>query len=84
VVVLDDLGRVQLSARPYDNRVARVISGAGDYRPGLVLDRRQSAGPRRPVALMGKVNCLGGEWAARLRRQRLTELSGPPEGAALA
>jgi hypothetical protein len=34
-----------------------VISGAGAYRPGMILDRREAGGPRVPVALMGKVFC---------------------------
>jgi hypothetical protein len=34
-----------------------VVSGAGSYRPGLVLDRRDTGVSRAPVALMGKVYC---------------------------
>ena len=41
----------------YDTRVAGVISGAGDYKPGIVLDTRPSAGLRQPLALLGKVYC---------------------------
>jgi hypothetical protein len=37
--------------------VAGVISGAGDYKPGIVLDKRQSQSTRKPVALLGKVFC---------------------------
>jgi hypothetical protein len=37
--------------------VAGVVSGAGDFRPGIVLDRQASDGSRRAVALMGKVYC---------------------------
>jgi len=57
VVVFDDDGRLSLSTRPYDKRVAGVISGAGPFRPGVVLDRRITAHPRAPVALAGKVFC---------------------------
>jgi hypothetical protein len=42
---------------PYDKRVAGVISGAGDYKPGLVLDKKQSRNIRKSVSLMGKVYC---------------------------
>jgi len=42
---------------PIKDRVAGVISGAGDYRPGLILDRQQSHDNRVPVALVGKVYC---------------------------
>jgi hypothetical protein len=58
VVVVDDDGRLQLTATAYDKRVVGVASGAGDKRPGLILDRRHPAGGRRPVALLGKVDCL--------------------------
>jgi hypothetical protein len=49
-------GTVGPSLGAYDNRVAGVISGAGEYKPGIVLDRRQG-GNRVPIALMGKVYC---------------------------
>ena len=57
VMVLSDDGALRRSHRPHDKRVAGVISGAGDYRPGLVLDTRSSARARLPVALLGKVYC---------------------------
>ena len=58
VVVLEDDGVVRCSAEPYDTRVVGVVSGAGTFRPAIVLDRRESDRPRRPVAVMGKVGCL--------------------------
>ena len=57
VMVLGDDGALRPSEHAYDRRVAGVISGAGDYRPGLILDKRPSAGDRVPVALVGKVYC---------------------------
>jgi hypothetical protein len=57
VMVLDQDGALHQSQKAYDKRVAGVISGAGDYRPGLILDRRQSQDNRLPVALVGKVYC---------------------------
>ncbi|MGQ0596036.1 hypothetical protein [Aquabacterium sp.] len=57
VVVLNGDGSVVAGQQPYDKRVAGVISGAGDYRPGLVLDRRETGRLRLPVALLGKVHC---------------------------
>jgi hypothetical protein len=56
VVVLTGDDQVRVSDQPYDRRVAGIVSGAGTYRPALVLDRREDAG-RRPVALTGKVWC---------------------------
>jgi hypothetical protein len=41
----------------YDRRAVGVVSGAGEFRPGLVLDK-QTTGRRLPIALVGRVNCL--------------------------
>jgi hypothetical protein len=57
VMVLDCNGRLQASEGAYDKRVAGVISGAGDYKPGIVLDKQQGRRDRSPVALLGKVFC---------------------------
>ena len=57
VMVLGTEGALAESHRAYDKRVAGVISGAGDYKPGIVLDKKQTSGNRQPVALMGKVFC---------------------------
>jgi hypothetical protein len=57
VLVIDTDGRLAESVRPYDRRVAGVVSGAGGFRPGLLLDSHDLEGSRKPVALMGKVYC---------------------------
>jgi len=57
VMVLGELGGIEPSQREYDRKVAGVISGAGDYRPGLVLDRRPTGDERGTLALVGKVFC---------------------------
>jgi hypothetical protein len=57
VMVLGNEGALSESYQAYDKRVAGVISGAGDYKPGIVLDKQQSQGNRQPIALMGKVFC---------------------------
>lgn len=57
VMVIEHDGALRPSDITYDKRVAGVISGAGDYKPGIVLDRKQSAEYRLPIALVGKVYC---------------------------
>lgn len=57
VMVLAGEGALRASFEPYDKRVAGIVSGAGDYQPGIVLDRQPGAGNRQPIALMGKVFC---------------------------
>ena len=58
VVVIDQDGALRESRDAYDKKVAGVVSGAGDYRPAIVLDKRASSDRERsPVALVGKVYC---------------------------
>ncbi|MEK0155162.1 hypothetical protein [Arthrobacter oryzae] len=57
VMALDDEGNLRESSLPYDKRVAGVVSGAGDYRPGLILDKQRGENGRKPIALLGKVFC---------------------------
>ena len=57
VMVLNDDGKLVQSKHPYDKRVAGVVSGAGDLKPGLVLGRQSGHSDRVPIALMGRVNC---------------------------
>jgi hypothetical protein len=57
VMVLGNEGVLFQSQQAYDKHVAGVISGAGDYKPGIVLDSRKTSGDRQPIALMGKVFC---------------------------
>jgi hypothetical protein len=57
VMVIDDEGRLRQSRIAYDKRVAGVVSGACDSRPGIVLDRHVGHGSRRPLALIGKTYC---------------------------
>jgi hypothetical protein len=57
VMVLTNEGTLSASRHAYDKRVAGVISGAGDYKPGIVLDTQQTSGNRQPIALLGKVFC---------------------------
>jgi hypothetical protein len=57
IMVLDENGVLRPCDKSYDRKVLGVISGAGDYKPGLILDRQKSAEGRLPVALLGKVCC---------------------------
>ena len=57
VVVIDDDGLLRQCENAYDTKVAGVISGAGSYRPGLILDKQASEEVRQPIALVGKVYC---------------------------
>jgi hypothetical protein len=57
VMVLGEEGVLYPSQQAYDKRVAGVVSGAGDYKPGIVLDKQQSSSTRKPIALLGKVYC---------------------------
>ena len=57
VLTLTDQGKLTLANRPYDRKVAGVVSGAGGLRPGIVLGRSADAQNRWPIALSGKAFC---------------------------
>jgi hypothetical protein len=57
VMVIGDDSGLRESDQPYDKRVAGVVSGGGDYKPGIVLDRHEPAENRKSIALLGKVYC---------------------------
>jgi hypothetical protein len=57
VMVLSQEGKLQQSREAYDKKVAGVISGAGECKPGIVLDKKCSQINRMAVALMGKAYC---------------------------
>jgi hypothetical protein len=57
VMVVGESEKLAPCDRAYDTRVAGVVSGAEEYRPALILDRRETGSPRRPIALLGKVYC---------------------------
>ena len=60
VMVIDEEGALRQSETAYGKRVAGVISGAGDYKPGIILGKQRSERKRVPVALVGKVYCKAG------------------------
>jgi len=57
VVVLDRQGALRQSQIAYDKKVAGVVSGAGPFRPGIILGKQKGFTDRLPVALVGKVYC---------------------------
>jgi hypothetical protein len=57
VMVIDSSSALRPSAMAYDRRVAGVVSGAGGFRPGIVLDKHDGPEARCPIALAGKVYC---------------------------
>ena len=57
VLVISEDGTLRESQREYDRTVAGVVSGAGQYRPALLLDSQLSTEDHVPLALIGKVYC---------------------------
>jgi hypothetical protein len=57
VMIIDQDGKLRPCTRTYDKTVAGVVSGAGNFRPGLVLGKRQSEESELLIALLGKVYC---------------------------
>jgi len=50
-------GRLRPCGEAYDRRVAGVVSGAGPFRSGIVMNSRHGQPRRPPIALTGKVLC---------------------------
>src|SRR5215472_17170178 len=78
VMVIGDANKLHLCTNAYDKRVAGVISGAGDCRPGLVLGRQSSARARMPIALTGTVYCKVDAQAAPIGVGDLSTTSSTP------
>ena len=57
VMTIGDTGGLRPSCTAYDSRVVGVVSGAGPYRPGLVLDKTRNSVGRVTLALAGKTFC---------------------------
>jgi hypothetical protein len=57
VMVITEGSQLRPCGEAYDRKVAGVLSGAGDYRPGIVLGKRVSSHGRIPIALVGRAYC---------------------------
>lgn len=57
VMAIGDDAKLVESNRAYDKRVAGIVSGAGNYKPGIVLGKDGLRKDRVPLALIGKVYC---------------------------
>lgn len=80
LVVIDDEhpGQLKLSDRPYDNRVAGVVSGAGGVSPGLTLSQSDKFDAGRNVALTGRVYALADASSGPIRPGDLLTTSDRP------
>jgi hypothetical protein len=60
VVSIDarNTGVLTLSDRPYDRRVAGIVSGARGIKPGLMLEQLDATGSSQQIALSGRVYAL--------------------------
>jgi hypothetical protein len=57
VMVIGDEERLRQCREAYDTKVAGVLSGAGNCKPGILLGKQGSQSNRMPLALNGKVYC---------------------------
>ena len=84
VVVLADSGLIEPCTDAYDTRVVGVVSGAGTYRPALVLDSPSGDASCPPVSLVGKVFCLADASVRPIRAGDLLTSSATPGHAMVA
>jgi len=80
LVIIDDTEPGQLipSTRAYDRRVAGVVSGANNIRPGVSLEQLGSGERRQQVALSGRVFALADASNGPIRPGDLLTTSGEP------
>lgn len=57
VMIINDGGQLCASSHAYDKRVAGVLSGAENMRPGIILGRSENSHNKMPLALNGRVYC---------------------------
>lgn len=57
VMIINEQGKLRPSAHAYDRRVAGVVAGGGDLRPGIVLGHTGSDEGLLPIALTGRTYC---------------------------
>jgi hypothetical protein len=57
-MAINDGGALVPCEHAYDKRVAGVISGAGAFKSGIVLNKQQCSKSRMPLALIGKAYCM--------------------------
>jgi len=57
VMVLNGSGKLMQCDNSYDKKVTGVVSGAGKYKPGIILDKQLKNSNRIPIALLGKTYC---------------------------
>jgi hypothetical protein len=80
VVVIDEQnpGRLKLSERPYDPRVAGVVSGANGIKPGIQMQQQGLLEGGRNVALSGRVYVLADASAGSIHPGDMLTTSSTP------
>jgi len=80
VVVIDDehAGRLERSSRPYDRRVAGIVSGANGINPGITLHQEGALDGGQHVALSGRVYVQADAAFGAIRPGDLLTTSGTP------
>jgi hypothetical protein len=57
VMIINEHGKLRPSAGAYDRRVAGVVAGGGDLRPGIILGHTGNDDGLLPIALSGRTYC---------------------------
>jgi hypothetical protein len=75
VMILNDDETVSPSNTEFDKKVVGVISGAGRYKPAIIMDKQENNKNRVPIAVMGKVLCKVDSSYAKIERGDLLTTS---------
>jgi hypothetical protein len=79
MVLGEEGGILHESRQAYDKRVAGVVSGAGIYKPGIILGKEQSRSDRMPIAFTGQGLLQGGCDPRVLTASSDTDVTGDSE-----
>jgi hypothetical protein len=80
IMVIDDMhpGKLKISETPYDARVAGIVSGAGNIKPGITLHQDGVTNGSTIVAIAGRVYCKADAHSAPIAPGDLLTTSGTP------
>jgi len=75
----DNPGKLKISDRAYNRKVAGIVSGAGGVNPGMLMSQKGSAANgTTPIALTGRVYCLADDSGGSIEPGDLLTTSNVP------
>jgi hypothetical protein len=58
IMTIDENGKLKPSNTQYDRKAVGVVAGAGNYRPGIIFDKKNDNINQAPISVLGKASCM--------------------------